>query len=141
MSQTPAITTSSSNFRAIFVATLKAYEKKTKTVLLTHPLATQLQSCDSSSDVLAVLHNKANEFDQSRSQNGRLLSWLNSTINVLYASSTLGEAVGLIFSPAKVISHSHLSRFSRKNSQARQALVKSATEVERPLGAHVPGKA
>ncbi|KAH9073521.1 hypothetical protein EDB83DRAFT_2312853 [Lactarius deliciosus] len=106
MSQTPATTiVSSSNFRTIFVAALKAYEKKTKTDLLTHPLATQLQSCNSSTDVLVVLHDKVNEFDHSRSQNERLSSWLNPTINVLYAfSATLGEGVGLIFSPAKVIS-------------------------------------
>ncbi|KAI9453252.1 hypothetical protein BJY52DRAFT_1225694 [Lactarius psammicola] len=126
MSQTPLTTTSSSssNFRTIFVAALKEYEKNTKTDLLTHPLTTQLQSCGSSNDVLAVLHDKVNEFDQSRNRNQRLSSWLNPTINVLYAfSATLGEGVGLaslnwstcflsgpndffpqIFSPAKVIS-------------------------------------
>src|SRR6266702_1459383 len=50
-----------------------------------------------SSDILAVLHDKANEFDQSRSHNERLSSWLNPTINVLYAfSATLGEGVGLV---------------------------------------------
>ncbi|KAH8978236.1 hypothetical protein EDB92DRAFT_1911094 [Lactarius akahatsu] len=106
MSETPATTIiSSSDFRTIFVAALKAYEKKTKTDLLTHPLATQLQSCNSSTDALAVLHDKVSEFDHSRTQNERLSSWLNPTINVLYAfSATLGEGVGLIFSPAKVIS-------------------------------------
>src|SRR6266702_4436819 len=97
MSQPPTTTTSTSNFRTIFVAALKAYEKRTKTDLLTHPLATQLQSCNSSSDVLAVLHDKVNEFDQSRSHNERLSSWLNPTINVLYAfSATLGVGIGLV---------------------------------------------
>ena len=100
MSQTPATTTSSSsgpNFRTIFVAALKEYEKKTKTDLHTHPLAIQLQSCQSSGDILAVLHDKVNEFDQSRSHNQRLSSWLNPTINVLYAfSTTLGQGVGLV---------------------------------------------
>ncbi|KAH9025261.1 hypothetical protein EDB83DRAFT_2657882 [Lactarius deliciosus] len=105
MSQTIAATASSRNFRTIFVASLKAYEKKTKTDLLTHPFAAELQSCNSSSDVLALLHDKVNEFDQSRSHNERLSSWLNPTFNVLYAfTATLGEGVGLIFSPAKVIS-------------------------------------
>ncbi|KAH9073507.1 hypothetical protein EDB83DRAFT_78369 [Lactarius deliciosus] len=106
MSQTPpSMSTASSNFRTIFVAALKEYEKKTKTNLLTHPLATQLESCNFSSDILAVLHNKVNEFNQARSHNERLSSWLNPTINVLYAlSATLGEGLGLIFSPAKVIS-------------------------------------
>ncbi|KAH9175533.1 hypothetical protein EDB89DRAFT_1882677, partial [Lactarius sanguifluus] len=105
MSQTPSTSTSSSNFRAVFVSALREYEKKTKTDLHTHPLATQLQSCQSSSDILALLHDKVNEFDQSRSHNERLSSWLGPTINVLYTfSATLGEGVGLIFSPAKVIS-------------------------------------
>ena len=58
---------------------MKAYEKKTKTDLLTHPLATQLQSCNSSSDILAVLHDKVNEFDESTSHNERLSSWLKPT--------------------------------------------------------------
>ncbi|KAH8978237.1 hypothetical protein EDB92DRAFT_2119397 [Lactarius akahatsu] len=102
MSQTPPASTSSSNFRAIFVAALREYEKKTKTDLHTHPLAIQLQSCGSSNDILVVLRDKVNEFDQSKSRNERLASWLGPTINVLYAfSATLGEG---IFSPAKVIS-------------------------------------
>ena len=125
MSQHSTTTASSSgsNFRAIFVAALKAYEKKTKTDLHTHPLAIQLQSCQSSSDILAVLHDKVNESDQSTSHNKRLSSWLDPTINILYAfSSTVVQGVGLvslnwspmstvclylflqIFSPAQVIS-------------------------------------
>ncbi|KAI9436481.1 hypothetical protein H4582DRAFT_2058807 [Lactarius indigo] len=102
MSLSTLTAVSSSNFRTIFLAALKKYEKKTKTDLLTHPLATQLQSCNSSGDILAVLHDIVNEFDQSNSRNERLSSWLNPTINVLYAfSATLGEG---IFSPAKVVS-------------------------------------
>jgi hypothetical protein len=76
---------------------MQAYEKKTKTELHTHPLATQLQSCSSSSDILAVLHEKVNEFDKSRSHNERLSSWLNPTINVLYAfSAAVGQGAGLV---------------------------------------------
>ena len=88
---------SASNFRAIFLTAQKEYEKKTKTDLHTHPLAIQIQSCQSSSDILAVLHDKANEFDQSRSHNDRLSNWLDPTINVLYAfSSTVVQGVGLV---------------------------------------------
>ena len=97
MSQSPVTSTSSSNFRTIFVAAMKAYEKKTKTDLHTHPLATKLQSCGSSSDILTVLLDKVNEFDKSRTHNERLSSWLHPTINVLYAfSATLGQGVGLV---------------------------------------------
>ncbi|KAF8260976.1 hypothetical protein EI94DRAFT_1810940 [Lactarius quietus] len=104
-STSKSTSTSSPHFRTIFVAAIKAYEKKTKIDLHTHPLATQLQSCNSSSDILKVLHDKVNEFDNSRTHNERLSSWLNPTINVLYAfSATLGQGVGLIFPPANVIS-------------------------------------
>ena len=97
MSQSPSTSTDSPHFRTVFVAAVKAYEKKTKTDLLTHPLVTQLQSCNSSSDILAVLHDKVNELDKSRSDNGRLSNWLNPTINVLYAfSATLGQGIGLV---------------------------------------------
>ena len=97
MSQSPSTSTPSPHFRAIFVAAINAYQKKTKTDLLTHPLATQLQSCNSSTDILAVLNVKVNELDESRSHNERLSSWLNPTINVLYAfSATLGQGVGLV---------------------------------------------
>ena len=97
MSQPPSTPIAYPHFRTIFVAAIKAYEKKTKTDLHTHPLATQLQSCNSSSDILAVLLDKVNEFYQSRSHNERLSRWLGPTINVLYAFSvTLGQGIGLV---------------------------------------------
>ena len=97
MSNCPSTSTPSSDFRTIFIAAMKAYEKKTMSDILTHPLATQLQACNSSSDVLTVLLNIVNDFDKSRCQNERLSSWLNPTINVLYAfSATLGQGVGLV---------------------------------------------
>ncbi|KAH8986747.1 hypothetical protein EDB92DRAFT_1818226 [Lactarius akahatsu] len=87
---------SSSNLHSIFAAALNAYEKKTKNNLLKHPLAAQLQSCTSSADILVLLRDKVEEHDQSKSGDERSLSWLNPTINVLYAfSMTLGEGVGL----------------------------------------------
>ena len=93
----PASTLSSSNFQSIFCASLKAYEKKTKNDLLSHPLAAQLQACNSPGDILAILQDKVNELDQSRSVNERLSQWLNPTINVLYSfSATLGAGVGLV---------------------------------------------
>ena len=89
--------TSSSHFRTIFFAAMKAYEKKTKTDLHMHPLATELQSCNSSGDILAVLHDKVNEYEKSRGHDQRLSSWLSPTINVLYAfSSTVSQGVGLV---------------------------------------------
>jgi hypothetical protein len=103
MSQTPSTSTlnstltSSTNFRFIFNAALKTYEKKTKTNLLAHPLAAQLHTCNSPGDVFAILQDKVNEFDQSRNADERLSHWLNPTINVLYAfSAILGAGVGFV---------------------------------------------
>ncbi|KAH8987000.1 hypothetical protein EDB86DRAFT_2218225 [Lactarius hatsudake] len=104
MSQTLATAAASSRFQAIFQAALKSYQNQTKKDLIAHPLASQLQSCDSTSAILAVLQDQVREFDQARSGDERLTKWLIPTVNVLYAfSATISEGIGLVFSPAKVI--------------------------------------
>ncbi|KAH9981775.1 hypothetical protein BJV77DRAFT_354094 [Russula vinacea] len=96
--------TSSSNFQLIINNALKAYEKRTKNDLLAHPLASQLQACDSPNAILAVLQQQVQGLDQSRSSDDRWIKWLDPTVNILYAlSGTLGMGVGLVFSPAQVI--------------------------------------
>ncbi|KAI9434814.1 hypothetical protein H4582DRAFT_2130890, partial [Lactarius indigo] len=103
-SKTPATTSSSFNFKIIFEKAIKEYNKKTKHDLIAHPLATQLQPCDSPAAILTILQEQVDQFKQSRTADERLHKWLNPTINVLYAfSQTLGEGIGLVFSPAKVI--------------------------------------
>jgi hypothetical protein len=101
MSQTYPIasssSSSSSNFQSIFNAALKAYEKKTKCKLLTHPLASRLQSCDSPTAILSVLQDLIQQFDRRRNADERLSNWLNPTVNVLYAfSDFIGQGVGLV---------------------------------------------
>jgi hypothetical protein len=93
----PTASSSTSNFQSIFNASLQAYDNKTKNKLLDHPLATQLQSCDSPIAVLSVLQDLIQQFDQRRTSDERLETWLNPTVNVLYSfSATLGEGVGLV---------------------------------------------
>ena len=88
---------SSSKFRSVFDAAFEAYEKATKNKLLAHPLATQLQSCDSPAAILSVLKNLVQQSDQSSGSDQRLRNWLDPTINVLYTfSATLGAGVGLV---------------------------------------------
>ena len=97
MSQIPPTTSTTSNFQAVFYASLKAYEEKTKKDLLSHPLMTQLQTCNSSTDILAILRTQVQQFEQSERGDDKLTRWLNPTINVLYAfSSALGAGVGLV---------------------------------------------
>ena len=97
MSNSHPITTisSSSNFQLIFNNALKAYEKRAKNDLLTHPLATELENCNSPSEILAVLHQQG--LDQSLRDDDRWTKWLDPTVNVLYVlSKALREGIGLV---------------------------------------------
>src|SRR6266702_5071837 len=97
MSQVPSTATSSKNFETIFTAALKAYKQQTKRDLASHPLATRLQSCDSSRAILAILRAQFQTFDRSQTANERWIKWLDPTVNVLYAFSTsIGNGVGLV---------------------------------------------
>ena len=103
MSHTLPTATSSSNFQPIFDDALKAYQRRTKKDLLAHPLAAQLQACDSSSSILAVLQQQLQELDRFQSTNDRLTKWLDPTINVLCSlSDALGEGVGLVRSRPRI---------------------------------------
>jgi hypothetical protein len=76
---------------------LESYKKRTKKDLLAHPLASQLQACDSPATIIAVLQQQVQELDQSRSSDDRWSKWLGPTVNILYSlSETLGEGVGLV---------------------------------------------
>ena len=97
MSHTPPTTTSSPNFQLIFNNALRAYEKRTKNDLVAHPLAAQLQACDSPSAILGVLQQQVEDLNLSRSTGERWTKWLDPTVNVLFTlSATLGEGVSLV---------------------------------------------
>ena len=90
-------TTTSSNFQLIINNALDNYKKCTKNDLTTHPLAAQLQSCKSPSDILAVLRQQVYELDQSRSTDERWSRWLDPTVNVIYVlSSTLAAGFSMV---------------------------------------------
>ncbi|KAF8261052.1 hypothetical protein EI94DRAFT_1667502 [Lactarius quietus] len=104
MSQTSNTTAASSHFQAIFQDALKSYQKQTKKDLLAHPLATQLQSCDSTVAVLAILQDQVQEFEKSHSGDERLTKWLTPTVNVLSAfSATVSGGVTLVDSKQATI--------------------------------------
>ncbi|KAH9026622.1 hypothetical protein EDB85DRAFT_166004 [Lactarius pseudohatsudake] len=72
MSQIPTTAVTSLRFQVVFQVALKSYQKRTKNDLIVHPLASQLQLCDSTSPLLAVLRDQVQEFDQARSGDDRL---------------------------------------------------------------------
>jgi thiamine kinase-like enzyme len=94
---TTSASTSTFNFQSVFNAALEKYENKTKNKLLTHPLAAQLQSCNSPAQILSLLEGLVEQFDHHRRSEERLRNWLKPTVNVLYKfSATLGGGVGLV---------------------------------------------
>ncbi|KAH9169171.1 hypothetical protein EDB89DRAFT_1500907 [Lactarius sanguifluus] len=104
MSTSLQMSPSTPNFHPIFEMALKEYKKKTRKEISTHPLAKEIRGCGSIEAILTVLQGKANELNQSQSNDERLTKWLTPTVNVLSALSvTLGEGVGTVFPPTKII--------------------------------------
>ncbi|KAH9169159.1 hypothetical protein EDB89DRAFT_1908813 [Lactarius sanguifluus] len=94
MSTSLQVSSSVPNFQPVLDRALKEYKKKTGKELITHPLAKEITSCGSPEAILTVLQGKANELNQSSSDE-RLTKWLTPTVNVLNALSVaLGEGVG-----------------------------------------------
>ncbi len=86
---------SSSNFKSILDAALINYKKTTGKELLDHPLATEVQRCDSVGAILAILRGQANAFNKSRDDS--LMKWILPVVNILYPScDTLGGVAGAV---------------------------------------------
>jgi hypothetical protein len=90
---------SSSSFQALFGAALQDYEIRTGTSLVNHPLAKQLEECDSLDSITAILQEKAKGFRGFRRDKGKLMKSVKCSVNVLYIlsiSTVLGEGVGVV---------------------------------------------
>ena len=88
---------SSSNFQEIFSAAVKAYEKRTKKDLLAHPLACQLQACNTPASILALLQGQVDDLDRAKTTDERLTKWISPTVNVLLTfSATISGGVSLV---------------------------------------------
>ena len=90
---------SSSTFQVLFNAALQDYKDKTGTSLIDHPIAKQLETCESVSSITAVLQEQAQSFREFRENDGKLMKALDSSVDVLCApsiSSALNDAIGLV---------------------------------------------
>ncbi|KAH9040909.1 hypothetical protein EDB83DRAFT_2554232 [Lactarius deliciosus] len=92
------------NFKSILDAALSEYKKKTGKQLFNHPLATELQRCDSVDAILAIFQGQAEAFQQFRDGDQRLMRWISPVVDVLYTfSETLGGVANIPFPPAGAI--------------------------------------
>jgi hypothetical protein len=85
----------SSRLQDLFGAALNDYEKKTGIALDKHPLAEELQNCDSVESVTAVLSRQTQAFNEFREKD-KILKPLKNTLSVLHklsAAAKLGQNV------------------------------------------------
>ena len=80
----------SSRLQDLFEAALNDYEKKTGIALDKHPLAKELQNCDSVESVTAVLSRQTEAFSEFREKD-KILKPLKNTLSVLHKLSASVE--------------------------------------------------
>jgi hypothetical protein len=90
---------SSSNFRILFDAALQDYKDKTGNTLTDHPIAKQLETCESIASITTILQEQARRFREFRENDGKLMKALSSSVDVLCSpsiSSAINETIGLV---------------------------------------------
>jgi hypothetical protein len=80
-------TSSSSSFQLLFNATLQDYANQTGTKLDEHPLAKQLESCDSVNSITAILQENAQKFQEFRGEDGKIMKSLKCAVHDPFSSS------------------------------------------------------
>jgi len=88
----------SSRLRALFESALEDYETKAKVALDKHPLAKQLENCNSVESITAVLQDQARAFGEFKGRD-RIMKSIRRTVSFLYnlsATAALGDDLGLV---------------------------------------------
>ena len=88
----------SSRLQVLFEAALRDYETQTGIALADHPLAEQLQSCDSVDSVTAVLREQTQAFSEFRGKDKVLRPLKNavSVLSKLSSAANFGRDIGLV---------------------------------------------
>ena len=100
MSSTPS---APSNFQAILDAALAEYFKKTGKDLRNHPLASEIDACDSAESMLGIFRKQASAFDDFRNGDPKLIKCLRPFVSNLYAI-TSSPALSVIVSGVSLVS-------------------------------------
>ena len=83
-------------FQGLFDAALQDYQIQTGSSLVDHPLAKELDSCNSVDSVTAVLQEQAKIFREFRGDDGKLMKSLRYSVDILYTLSVTTEGIGLV---------------------------------------------
>ena len=84
--------------KLLFETALNEFEKRTGTSLIQHPIIDRLINCESADSVIDILQERAQAFRSFLGVDGKLMTWLKQTVNVLYALSTSNVISGAISS-------------------------------------------
>jgi hypothetical protein len=87
-----------SQFEALFESALQDYEKQTGIPLDKHPLAEQLQNCQSVDSVTTLLQEQARAFNEFRGSD-KIMKSLKSVVSALSrvsAVANLGQDIGMV---------------------------------------------
>ena len=85
--------------KSLFEVALDEFEKRAGTNLLQHQIVDRLVNCQSADSVIDVLQDQAQATRNIMGDDGRLMTWLKRTVNVLHALSTsslLREGIGMV---------------------------------------------
>jgi hypothetical protein len=87
-----------SPFRSLFESALQDYEKQTGVPLANHPLAEQLQNCQSVESVTALLQEQARAFNEFRGSDKifKSLKTVVSALSRVSATAAFGQAIGMV---------------------------------------------
>ena len=78
----------SSMLQPLFDTALRDYEKQTGMKLIEHPLARQLENCNSVESIIALLQEQARAFTEFRREDDKVMKPLKRVVHVLHAIST-----------------------------------------------------
>jgi len=112
----------SSTFQVLFDTALQDYEKQTGTKLADHPLAKQLEACDTVGSITDFLQERTGAFREFRGEDGKVMRSLKRIVHVLYslsASTVLGEGIGIVCPKVPLADFSHL-RLLNSHSHLRK---------------------
>ncbi len=87
------------HFQPSFDSALRAYQEKTDITLAEHPLAVQLQSCDSAESIITILlQGEPPAFSnfQEKDRITKSIKTIVSVLTTLSATASLGDALGLV---------------------------------------------
>ena len=81
--------------KALFEAVLNEFGKRTGTNLVQHHIIDKLVNCESADSVIGVFRDQAQAIRNFRGDDGKLMTWLRRTVNVLRTLST-SDVLGAI---------------------------------------------